>query len=1594
MTMTPSSHAAQFDTGPLSWVMGEIRDALGRSGASLVQATESGAEARDGALKHAKTHLHQAHGALQMVDVDGAGLMTQAAEEAIDRFKDGALECDAGRVQVVASAYQAVIEYMEELLSGAPQQPARLFPYYRALQEMLGAERIHPADLFFADLGSPGELPPAPPSEGAPDYAACRARFEKALLGFMKSADAPAQRASAQALQEAIGQVAAAQAAPPERAFWLAMQGFAELVADGQLETSLFVKQLFGMINLQIRRLSQGQGSLPDALLRDALFFVAAAPNPSADAQALRRAYRLDGLVPADYDQKRYGRIDAAALATAKQALAQAQQAWDRLSSEINPALESEFQQQLDILAGACARLGSRALAQLQLEFRRAAKDSIASGRSAQFSLEMATAMLFVEHGLNRIRQLPDDFDAHAELIGARLLALAAGETPPDAPQWQGELSRQIQQVQTVSVLAAEMKNSLRQVEKVLDDYYADGSKRPALAQIDPLLHQLQGAVAILDLDDAMRATLHVKDAVRVLAGVAGDAAAESASLQNIAQNVGALGFFVDMLAQNVDAARKRFAFDPHEGMLRALPFDKAAGADLANAGPVDAALEAAAPADAEVPAETTATVSLAPTPAASAAPDALPLPASTPLPADDGVEAELLEIFIGEAQEVLEVVHATLPAARAEPSSQPTLTVLRRSFHTLKGSGRMVGLTNFAEGAAAVEKLMNLWLAETRAATPDLLALLERAGADMQAWVAELAASGSSGRDSAALVDAATRMQQGGAFTMDETPQEQAEVAAAAEPVAPIGAFDGGAFEPAGEAFDAAPSEESIDAFDVALPEETIEAFDAGLPEETIDAFDAELPPEETIEAFDAELPEDAIEAFDAELPEEAIEAFDASDVRAADAPAPSEAPHGAKVIDFPSIVRPIPPDDNTKRIGTLEIPLPLYNIYMAETDELVRALTRDFGEWRHEPHRAVSAEALKAAHTLAGTSATVGFKALREVAYALEMALKTPVPKLDEAQRDLLDETVERARQMLAGFALGELAPGQPDLVARLEVLRTELEAADAITYGAHADPALEEKLHALFEATLESIIASPPAVRELAAPSASASASPVADDIDALFGDPFDAPSLTQAAPPPAVEVDDGGDDAGDDLDLEPELIDEPEPPADAHAQAHAEEVNEEAHAEGNAEAHAEADAEVHAEVKTGTHAEPFAEADTGMYAEVDAHSHADVNAGAEVAVPADMGAGDAVPVDLTIADDLDPDLLPVFLEEATDLLPEIGNGLRTWQANPADTAPAQMLQRALHTVKGSARMAGAMRLGQHAHDIETQIENMVHAGTTTPAAFDELLANYDHALMLFEQLHNPAGAAASAAAAPLPTLVPAKAADEGQGAQARTPLVRVRADMLDRLVNQAGEVSITRSKLESQVASLKTSLADFSENLVRLRRQLREVEMQAESQIASRMSISSEREFDSARIRPLHAPAGTDAHDGRERQRRRLLPREPGPHGRWRFRRPGDAVAPDARPAARPDAGTDGPFRQPVGAPVPGRAPDRQGSRQTRQPGHSRRHGRDRPQRAGTDGRAVRTPAAQRHRARHRNAQLARRQRQGRNRRAADPGQPAG
>ncbi|MDX2416898.1 MAG: response regulator, partial [Xanthomonadales bacterium] len=64
------------------------------------------------------------------------------------------------------------------------------------------------------------------------------------------------------------------------------------------------------------------------------------------------------------------------------------------------------------------------------------------------------------------------------------------------------------------------------------------------------------------------------------------------------------------------------------------------------------------------------------------------------------------------------------------------------------------------------------------------------------------------------------------------------------------------------------------------------------------------------------------------------------------------------------------------------------------------------------------------------------------------------------------------------------------------------------------------------------------------------------------------------------------------------------------------------------------------------------------------------------------------------------------------------------------------------------------------------------------------------------------------------------------------------IRVNADLLDSLVNSAGEISIFRSHLEQQVGQMRDNLKELDITVSRLREQFRKLEMETETQIGSR------------------------------------------------------------------------------------------------------------------------------------------------------------
>lgn len=91
----------------------------------------------------------------------------------------------------------------------------------------------------------------------------------------------------------------------------------------------------------------------------------------------------------------------------------------------------------------------------------------------------------------------------------------------------------------------------------------------------------------------------------------------------------------------------------------------------------------------------------------------------------DDAMDSEITDIFVEEATEVLENIDQQLPIWRNRLTDQGALTEIRRGFHTLKGSGRMVKALDLGELAWKIENMLNRVINGTISASEPMVKLV-----------------------------------------------------------------------------------------------------------------------------------------------------------------------------------------------------------------------------------------------------------------------------------------------------------------------------------------------------------------------------------------------------------------------------------------------------------------------------------------------------------------------------------------------------------------------------------------------------------------------------------------------------------------------------------------------------------------------------------------------------------------------------------------------------------------------------------------------------------------------------------------------------
>jgi Chemotaxis protein histidine kinase and related kinases len=729
-----SDTAQDFDLGPLSWVHGEIDQALGRGLESLAAYKAASQDAT--ALKQSRTHVHQAAGALQMVGLDAVAAYTEEIERHLVRLEDlpeaeVPVACD-----LVDRAGRKLRIFLDELVGGANPVPLKLFPEYEQMQQARGVKGVSPTDLFFPDL-SPrapkiATLKSVTPHKLSSFLIKQRRVYQRGLLAWLRG-----DEEGSKIMRDAVQGIEDVQTHSAQRSFWWTVGALLESIVGKGVESGFGVKQLCGRVDLQIRRFVEGSAKVSDRMRREVLYYVAISAPVGAQTQAVQRAYHLNGLIPTAEVLSADVLRTQPLLREAREQLASAKDLWLKITGG-RPENIAKLKQTMAGLVDRVRAIGEPSLTRL-ISALAGRVDKFGTGAvSESVAMEFATALLLAESTIEHFGSISPELPQQIDAMLARIDAAQQNKPPlwsrgrRYSTKWRAGRRRDCCWRRSGAKFRPTSSHGTGARR-----FFRDNSKRAELATLAGDSRQIAGALKMLGLDSAERLLELCQQQIDEYAKP--DVEVHSDDLEMLAESLSGLGFYIEAVEQQrpdrdrlitplldrrlgvapsapaaepetvesavVDlrsalpetfaayqsapgdlAARDRLSADlttlKHDAELigdaRLLQDADAALTELAHAGTADTAalqdaVAAVAAQRAAAPAPSAETMRLLETDATQ-------------------FDTELLDIYLTEAGEVLDTIAANAKALAANSDDRMALSVVRRGFHTLKGSGRMVG--------------------------------------------------------------------------------------------------------------------------------------------------------------------------------------------------------------------------------------------------------------------------------------------------------------------------------------------------------------------------------------------------------------------------------------------------------------------------------------------------------------------------------------------------------------------------------------------------------------------------------------------------------------------------------------------------------------------------------------------------------------------------------------------------------------------------------------------------------------------------------------------------------------------------------------
>jgi chemosensory pili system protein ChpA (sensor histidine kinase/response regulator) len=732
-----------FDIGPLSWVKDEIDQSLKQVLDSFIIVTEKPAEFAS--LRFTIAHLYQVSGALDMVGLEGCKRYCSEIEKLTSKLEKQLIPVSKAVMADLMHAVDTLARYLQDLLNGLPDTPTRLYESLKPLVELQG-ESLEISDLFYPDISynAPKNLPVNPIEESAvPIFVADqRVAFQKSLLDWLLTKNPDALNK----MRESILNVQQVQQKNAQKTLWWVASAFTDALAQDNIAANKGAKKLCRRLDQQLRNMSKGEVKAPSQLLRDALYYVALSDRNTDTITSVKDLFELDDVLPMR-DRSIHNEAatvaEHAALAQLSADLPSLKDLWANISANSN---DDEASVYFDALIAKLSHLTSvlQSLSnQNVLELFNSIHATVQAmpGDKTKINesslIEVAASLNLLEYSCQHYQRL--DVEVHQKISTqiARLQSIFDGVALMPAVE---AFATANLDASVIHAVAKQIIDALKLVEKALDTFFRNSDNVAVLDETTKPLQQISAAFDMLEMPipksiaqlcaayvDGFKSNIGIHNASQnsdskfeLLADSLSMLSLYAEELPNArAETESALSGALHRLEQEIQTSYLTTEFEQLEPEISHVDLGVAiAEPTVVSANEAVAINEEVSVADIL---------------------SAVPVVGDV---TDKANDAELQDIFLTEAEEVLASLAQHLQTLRVNPTDSESLVEVRRAYHTLKGSGRTVGLLGMSDVAWSVEKLLNLVMEHKAFPIPTQLAFVEKVSAAFSGWVAELHAN------------------------------------------------------------------------------------------------------------------------------------------------------------------------------------------------------------------------------------------------------------------------------------------------------------------------------------------------------------------------------------------------------------------------------------------------------------------------------------------------------------------------------------------------------------------------------------------------------------------------------------------------------------------------------------------------------------------------------------------------------------------------------------------------------------------------------------------------------------------------------------